>query len=260
MDQQSAPQQIRGLTKRATRRTRASAQARRLRPVPTDLPRVPDEAGPSARAAPASRRIAVHVVGADPVSQMGIDGQLRYRPEVKLLPNHVQHCADVTIVVADEVDEATLCMIRAPQRNGCPRVVLVATRLDDSGLLAAVEAGVCGLIRRSEATPERLVTVVRSALAGDGAMPPDLLGRLLSQVGSVQRQLLAPRGLTFTGLTERELQVLRLVADGFSTKQIADQLAYSERTIKNVIHDLTTRLQLRNRAHAVAYALRRGLI
>ena len=67
-------------------------------------------------------------------------------------------------------------------------------------------------------------------------------------------------GLTFNGLATREIEVLRLVADGCDTHEIADKLAYSERTVKNVLHDVTTRLQLRNRSHAVAYALRQGLI
>jgi DNA-binding NarL/FixJ family response regulator len=127
-------------------------------------------------------------------------------------------------------------------------------------MLAAVEAGVRGLVRRSEATPERLVSVVQAALAGDGAVPPDLLGRLLNQVGNLQRDLLAPRGLTFTGLTTRELEVLRLVAAGCTTNEIARRLAFSERTVKNAIHDVTSRLQLRNRSHAVADAVREGLI
>ena len=51
-----------------------------------------------------------------------------------------------------------------------------------------------------------------------------------------------------------------MIADGHDTKEIALELCYSERTVKNIIHDLTTRLQLRNRAHAVAYAVRQGLI
>jgi DNA-binding NarL/FixJ family response regulator len=72
--------------------------------------------------------------------------------------------------------------------------------------------------------------------------------------------VLAPRGLTFAGLTPRETEVLRLVADGFDTAEIAGRMCYSERTVKNVLHDLTTRLQLRNRSHAVAYAVREGLI
>ncbi|MBN8883306.1 MAG: response regulator transcription factor, partial [Salana multivorans] len=91
-------------------------------------------------------------------------------------------------------------------------------------------------------------------------VPPDLLGHLLDQVGSLQRQVLRPMGLTFTGLTTREVDVLRLIADGFDTAEIARNLNFSERTVKNVLHDITTRLQLRNRPHAVAYALREGLI
>ena len=62
------------------------------------------------------------------------------------------------------------------------------------------------------------------------------------------------------GLAPREVEVLRLLADGLDTSEIARKLAYSERTVKNVVHDVTTRLQLRNRSHAVAYALREGLI
>jgi DNA-binding NarL/FixJ family response regulator len=101
--------------------------------------------------------------------------------------------------------------------------------------------------------------VVRVA-AGDGEVPADLLGRLLGHVGRLQRQVLSPRGIAFTGLTDRETQVLRLVADGCDTAEIARRLCYSERTVKNCLHDVTTRLQLRNRSHAVAYAVREGLI
>ena len=73
-------------------------------------------------------------------------------------------------------------------------------------------------------------------------------------------QVLTPRGLTFAGLTPRETEVLRLVAQGDDTAEIARKMCYSERTVKSVLHDLTTRLQLRNRTHAVAYAVREGLI
>ncbi|WP_390624121.1 response regulator transcription factor [Fodinicola feengrottensis] len=66
--------------------------------------------------------------------------------------------------------------------------------------------------------------------------------------------------MTFSGLAEREVQVLRLVADGFDTEEIAQKLSYSQRTVKNVLHDVTSRLHLRNRSHAVAYALKHGLI
>ncbi|MFI5040819.1 MAG: LuxR C-terminal-related transcriptional regulator [Acidimicrobiales bacterium] len=204
-------------------------------------------------------RIPVFVYADDPISQAGIASQLRPRPETLVIDDNVDAAA-VAVVVCDTVDSQAANVVKAIQRNGCPRVVLVATRLDDAGLLAAAEVGVSGLLRRHEAQPERLVAAIQAAAAGDGTVPPDLLGRLLAQVGRLQRQVLNPRGLTFSGLSERELEVLRLVADGFDTAEIAERLCYSDRTVKNVIHDVTTRLQLRNRSHAVAYALREGLI
>lgn len=204
-------------------------------------------------------RIPVVVAARDPISQTGIATQLRARPELRLVDDESGD-AGVAVVVCDEVDEVSVSTIRSVRRQGCPGVVLVVTRVDDSGLFTAIEAGASALLRRSEATTEALLRAVRSAAAGDGTVPPDLLGRLLEQVGRLQRQILDPRGLSFTGLNQREIDVLQLVADGLSTGEIANRLAYSERTIKNVIHDVTTRLHLRNRSHAVAYAMREGLI
>lgn len=205
-------------------------------------------------------RIPVFVYAADPISQAGLASQLRSRPEILVVDDADVDRAAVALVSADELDEDTARVIRAIQRNGCPRIVVVVARLDDAGLLAAIQSGACGMLRRSDAVPERLVGAIRAACKGDGTVPPDLLGRLLDQVGRLQRQVLAPRGLTLSGLSEREVDVLRLVAEGFDTAEIAHKLSYSERTVKNVIHDVTTRLQLRNRSHAVAYAVRQGLI
>ena len=207
-----------------------------------------------------AERISVYVYAHDPISQAGIASQLRARPEILIVENDIDSAA-VAIVVVDEVDDEATRVIKAIQRNnGIPRVVLVVTRLDDAGRLAGVEAGACGLLRRSEAQPERLVEAILSAATGDGSVPADLLGRLLEHVGRLQRQVLSPLGLTMSGLTEREIEVLRLVADGLDTAEIAGSLSYSERTIKNIIHDVTARLNLRNRSHAVAYAVRQGLI
>ncbi len=198
-------------------------------------------------------RVSVHAT--DPVSRAGIVGQLEQSAGLRISDQG----AGAAIVVTDEVDEDTVREVRTLHRQGT-RVVLVVAHPDDSGVLAAVEAGACGLLRRSEATPQRLAAAVKSALTGDGTLSPDLLGRLLRQMGDLQRHVLRPRGLSVTGMTDREIEVLRLVADGFSTSEIARQLAYSERTIKNVIQGVVTRFHLRNRSHAVAYALRQGLI
>jgi len=205
-----------------------------------------------------SSPVATWVHGRDPISQAGVISQLRMRPEIRVVDS-IDQCV-VAVLIADQVDEATTRELRSLRKDNHPRLMLVATSVDDAALVAAAEAGVAGLLRRCDATADNLVRTITKVASGEGEVPPDLLGRLLEQVGRLQRQVLAPRGLTFAGLTPRETQVLRLVADGHDTSEIALAMCYSERTVKNVLHDLTTRLQLRNRTHAVAYAVREGLI
>jgi DNA-binding NarL/FixJ family response regulator len=204
-------------------------------------------------------RINVSVWASDPLSRAGTVAQLRGQGRVHVVDDN-EGTADVALVVADEIDAEALRSIRSLRRQGARSVALLVTRLDDRALLAAVEAGVSGVLRRSQATVLNLVSTIKSVAAGEGALPPDLLARLLDQVGHLQRQVLAPRGLTFSGLTERELDVLRLLAEGLDTAEVSGRLFYSERTVKNIIHDVTSRLELRNRTHAVAYAIKQGLI
>lgn len=205
-----------------------------------------------------SSTVATYVHARDPISQAGVVAQLRQRPEITIVGSAPQ--AQVAILITDCVDEIATRELRGMHKDGHPRLMLVATTIDDNALVAAAEAGVAGLLRRSDASAETMVRTIVKVASGDGEIPPDLLGRLLEQVGRLQRQVLAPRGLTFTGLTPRETEVLRLVADGLDTSEIASRMCYSERTVKNVLHDLTSRLQLKNRTHAVAYAVREGLI
>jgi DNA-binding NarL/FixJ family response regulator len=205
-------------------------------------------------------RTSVFVYAADPILEAGVASQLAGCTSLRVVGRSDPDAAEVAVVVVDEVDSEASRVVRALQRSDGPRVVVVATRLDDAGLLAAVEAGACALLRRGEATACALEAAVRSAAAGDGSVPGDLLARLLDQVGRLKRQVLDPRGIALSGLSEREAAVLRLVAEGHETGEIARRLSYSERTIKNVIHDVTSRLGLKNRSHAVAFAVREGLI
>lgn len=202
----------------------------------------------------------VRVRATDPVSEAGVASQLRVQHDLEVLSSDSPTRPDVVVLVADRVDEPTAAAIRTTRDAGGPRVVLVVGAVDGVEVLAAVEAGVAAIVRRAEATPDRLSTAIRAAATGDGHLPPDLLGRLLQQVGDAQRRMTTPTGLTFGGLTQRELTVLRLIAEGYSTSEIATRMAYSERTIKNSIHDLVSRFHLRNRTHAVAFAVRQGLI
>ncbi|WP_261569922.1 helix-turn-helix transcriptional regulator [Frankia gtarii] len=189
----------------------------------------------------------------------GLPGSADAAAPVAVVTSGDADLADVALVSAEAVDERTLHAVRELQQCGVPTVLVVA-ELDAHDLTAAVDAGAVGLLRRAGATPETVLAAVRGAATGEGYLPPDLLGPLLRQVRQVSTQVLAPRGLTFSGLSERELTVLRLVSEGLDTREIGLRLSYSERTVKNVLQDITRRFGLRNRSHAVAYAFRHGLL
>ena len=200
----------------------------------------------------------VHLHATDEILRAGLAAQLTGAEDVVLAT--ATNEPDVAIVVADDVDEPTMHAVRSMSHRGGRRVLLVLAKVDERAVLAAVEAGACGILRRAGLTAVALLDAVRSAHAGGGSLPPDMLDLLLTQVGVMQRHDVRGVPLAYGRLSDRELQVLRLVAEGYSTAEIAQRLSYSERTVKNVVQQIVTRLQLRNRSHAVAYAVREGLI
>jgi DNA-binding NarL/FixJ family response regulator len=205
-------------------------------------------------------RIRVVVHAQDPISREGARGHLRRFPRIDLRDEDASGPGTVVLLVENAFDEAALTRLRRLTRGEGARVVLIVGSLRESDLLDVVECGVGVIVWRHEATATRLARAVTSAASGAGDLPPDLLGQLLGRVGALRRGTAVRGGSALPGLTAREADVLRLVAEGLDTGEIAGKLCYSERTVKNVLHDLTTRLRLRNRAHAVAHALREGYI
>lgn len=202
--------------------------------------------------------MAVHA--ADPISREGAVSQLRRFPEIDLREETGSGPGTVALLIDDVLDDAALTRLRRLVRSEGARAVLVVGALRETELLDVIECGVGAIVWRREATATRLVQAVLAAARGDGDLPADLLGRLINQVGTLHRGAVGRTGAPVSGMTPREVDVLRLVAEGFDTGEIASKLSYSERTVKNVMHGLTTRLHLRNRAHAVAHALREGYI
>ena len=100
----------------------------------------------------------------------GVVSQLRPRPEVQLVDAAELDQADVAVVVTESVDEV-LRVLRAVRRGSVPRTVLIAAALDDAAVVTAAEAGVSALVRRSEVTPERLVSVILKARDGARCRP-----------------------------------------------------------------------------------------
>ena len=205
-------------------------------------------------------RVPVMVYAEDPVLRTGVVQQLRPRPEVEILTVEEESRAAVTLVVVDEVDDNATRLLRRLQRSSATRTGVVVGRIDRETLRTTVDCEVAAVIRRAEADQDRLVTAILAMARGEAVLPGDLVATLLDHVGKVQRHTLDPNGVTLSTLTPRETDMLRLIAEGLGTAEIATRLSYSERTVKNILHGVTTRLNLRNRAHAVGYVMRHGLI
>ncbi|MFB7850271.1 response regulator transcription factor [Streptomyces sp. NPDC015184] len=205
-------------------------------------------------------RVSVAVYAEDLILQTGVIHQLRPRPEIELTTEAEADRAQVSLVVVDMVDEPTVRLLSRLQRNTATRTGLVVGFFESGALQTLIECGVAAVLRRGEADQDRLVHLVTAIANGEGVLPGDLLGKLLDHVSSLQRTVLDPRGLSLSTLTAREAEMIRLVSEGFGTAEIAQKTSYSERTVKNVLHEMATRLELRNRAHAVGYAMRHGLI
>jgi DNA-binding NarL/FixJ family response regulator len=167
---------------------------------------------------------------------------------------------DADVVLVDHDLEDAHDFIRDLRERTQASVLVCSARSDQRELLAAVQAGAVGYLWKETLTPDALVASLRTAATGSGVLAPDLLGDLLRTIARAQNELLEPRGLSLSPLTVREQEVLRLVADGHPTREVAKRLSYSERTVKNVIHDVVTKFNARSRSQAVAAAVREGLI
>ncbi|OLR92873.1 helix-turn-helix transcriptional regulator [Actinokineospora bangkokensis] len=205
-------------------------------------------------------RIPVHVHAPDAITRFGLNAALGQCAE--LVPVEWERVAEGTVVLlaADAVDAQLLRAVRELHARGCTHLILVTSAVDEAGLRAAVEVGICGVVQRDEVSPSKLSQTVVKATQGEAAMPAQMLTMLLNQVSRLQHGVSTARSTRLTGLTARETQVLRLVADGLDTDEIATELSYSSRTVKNILYGVTSRFCLRNRSHAVAYAMREGFI
>ncbi|MCC8246898.1 helix-turn-helix transcriptional regulator [Saccharothrix luteola] len=204
-------------------------------------------------------RIRVVVQAADHLSMTGLITYLGSRPDVEVLDGGVHVKPDVVVMAVDRLGAEVVGRLRrAAAHVGAP-VVLILDEVGESDVLTAVECRIVAILPRAAVTDQLVLRSVLTAAAGGGAMPPNMVAELLRHVQRLQRQVLEPDGGR-DRLSARETDVLRLMADGLDTAEIAGRLSYSERTIKNVFYGITTRLNLRNRPHAVAYALRKGMI
>jgi DNA-binding NarL/FixJ family response regulator len=200
------------------------------------------------------------IVDDHPVVRDGLRGAFTGDPDFEVVGearNGAQALAEVERVGADVV----LMDLRMPEMGGVEAIerlrrrapsvrVLVLTTFDtDSDVLPAIEAGATGYLLK-DAPREELIRAVRAASRGESVLSPAVARRLMGQVRKPARE----------SLSQRELDVLRLIADGASNREAAARLFVSEATIKTHLLHIYDKLGVRDRAGAVGEAYKRGLL
>jgi DNA-binding NarL/FixJ family response regulator len=169
------------------------------------------------------------------------------RPEVVVL--------DLQLPVMSGV-EVTRALVAA---DPTVRVLVLSASGEHADVLEAVKAGATGYLVKSASSEELLEAVARTAL-GEAVFTPGLAGLVLGEYRRLSVEpVAAGSGPAAPRLTERETEVLRLVAKGLSYKDIAERLVISHRTVQNHVQNTLNKLQLHNRVELVRYAIEQGL-
>jgi DNA-binding NarL/FixJ family response regulator len=149
-------------------------------------------------------------------------------------------------------------LVREIAHRDDARAIVVVTGADGD-VVDAAQAGAIGFLSKDSLTPAVLAGAVQAAANGTSVIAPDLLAALVQPHGNGKTDGAKVQGRG-RALTVREQRVLTLLAEGHPTREVAERLSYSERTVKSVLHDAITTLGARTRSQAVARAVRDGLI
>ncbi len=188
----------------------------------------------------------IAVVGEAENGQQAIDQALALSPDVI--------CMDVQMPVMDGL-VATAEIVR----RGAAGAVLMLTTFDrDDFLFQALSAGAGGFLLKT-AEAEQLIAAITALANGDGLLSPEVTRRVIER--SVRTpEAATPRDPKFNLLTDREVEVLHLVASGLSNSEIAAELFLGEATVKTHVSNLLTKLEVRDRTHAVIWAYENGVV
>jgi DNA-binding NarL/FixJ family response regulator len=139
------------------------------------------------------------------------------------------------------------------------QVIVLTISVEQSQVLDALLAGASGYLLK-DAEGAEIVAGIRSAAAGDAMISPRIAGKLVERLREVDDRAAEAVRLEDNTLTERESEILRLIASGADNAAIADQLIISPKTVKNHVASILEKLGLENRIQAAVYAVRRGLV
>lgn len=187
----------------------------------------------------------IRVIGEASTGEDGVALAARARPDVVVMDLNLPRCSGI---------EATHHLVTA---DPGAKVLVLTVSADERNVLDALLAGASGYLLK-DATIEEIAAGVRAAAAGQSFISPRVIHHLLNRLrGSASAyEVPAPEE---ANLSDRELEILRLVAKGCDNDEIAERLVLSPRTVKNHVSSILTKLEMNNRVQAAVYAVRQGL-
>ena len=188
----------------------------------------------------------VHVVGEAP------NGQTALRLAAELAPDVV--IMDLNMPGVGGVETTRRLSSLAP----LSRVVVLTISADDDDVMNAVMAGACGYLLKDSSIQE-LIAGIRAASEGESLISPQIAAKVLQRLRAQSKDVDAAETIR-AELSNRELQVLKLIANGKDNAQIARELFISPKTVKNHISNILMKLQIENRIQAAVYAVRSGIV
>jgi DNA-binding NarL/FixJ family response regulator len=177
----------------------------------------------------------------------------------------------VVPLVASLAPDVVLMDVRMPRRNGIEatraiteavpstKVVILTVSEDEDDLYDAVKAGAAGYLLK-EISIDEVAAAIRCVVSGQSLISPSMAAKLLTEFTNLARKAEERQSVPVPRLTERELEVLKLVAQGLSNREIAGELYISENTVKNHVRNILEKLHLHSRMEAVVYAVREKLL
>ena len=196
----------------------------------------------------------IEVVGEAPDGRAALDAAARLRPDVVVMDIRMPNMDGV------EATRRLTTSSASPDRERRPRVLVLTTFDADEYVIEALRAGASGFLLK-DVPPDDFVAAIRLIAAGDALLAPSVTRRLLDRFRTrLPTPTDAERHDRLRELTDRELEVLGLIARGLSNREIADTLVLSEPTVKTHVSHVLDKLGLRDRAQAVVMAYEVGLV